>query len=55
MEPDPSKRWTIEDVMRDGWVKGIEVCTEGGEGNGRHVHVSARAMGAKNLAMLGQQ
>ena len=43
LEPDPSNRSTIEDVMAHPWIQSIEVCHEVPEP--KHVHVSARAMG----------
>ncbi|KAF9446868.1 Pkinase-domain-containing protein [Macrolepiota fuliginosa MF-IS2] len=51
LEPDPRHRWTIEEVMKHPWVKGIEVCTEAKDP--KHMHVSARAMGQTYVAMLG--
>jgi len=50
LEPDPSLRSTIEEVMAHVWVKGIEVCI--GSEKPTHVHVSARAMGAAQLGNI---
>jgi protein-serine/threonine kinase len=50
LEPDPSLRSTIEEVMAHAWVKGIEVCI--GSEKPTHVHVSARAMGAAQLGNI---
>lgn len=47
LEPDPSHRSTIEEVLEHVWVKGIEVCHEVTQP--KHVHVNARAMGLAQL------
>ncbi|KXN83358.1 Serine/threonine-protein kinase hal4 [Leucoagaricus sp. SymC.cos] len=52
LEPDPKHRLTIDGVMGNAWVKGIEVCT--GTKEPKHVHVCARAMSQTYMAMLGQ-
>jgi len=43
LEPDPKKRYMIEDVIKHPWVQAIEICHETPQP--RHVHVNARAMG----------
>jgi len=50
LEPNPSMRSTIDDVMAHAWVKGIDVCV--GAEKPTHVHVSARAMGLAQLGSL---
>ncbi|KAJ7223253.1 Pkinase-domain-containing protein [Mycena pura] len=50
LEPDPTQRATIEDVLGCTWMQGVEVCWEVGE-LAKHVHVNARAMAA---VVLGQ-
>lgn len=54
LEPDPSKRLTIEQVMKETWVMKIEVCVDDvtGSVDFGHVHSCAKAMGEKNIAML---
>jgi len=47
LEPDPTHRSTIEEVMAHAWIQSIEVCHEVPEP--KHVHVSARAMGMAYL------
>jgi len=47
LEPDPTHRLTIEEVMAHTWIQSIEVCHELPEP--KHVHVSARAMGMAYL------
>ncbi|KAG6856599.1 hypothetical protein H0H87_002691 [Tephrocybe sp. NHM501043] len=42
LEPDPRGRSAIEEVMKDAWIKSIEVCYEVQEP--KHIHVSAKAM-----------
>ncbi len=54
LEPDPGKRLTIEQVMKETWVLKIEVCVDGVNGSVDlgHAHSCAKAMGEKNMAML---
>ncbi|KAF5356276.1 hypothetical protein D9756_004367 [Leucocoprinus leucothites] len=54
LEPDPSKRWSIEEVMKDPWVTKIDVCIEAVNRGGvaGHVHSCAKAMGDRNMALL---
>lgn len=40
LEPRPEKRILIEEIMKDNWIKSIEVCTLVAEP--RHIHVHAR-------------
>lgn len=40
LEPRPEKRILIEEIMKDAWIKSIEVCTLVAEP--RHIHVHAR-------------
>ncbi|RDB24629.1 Serine/threonine-protein kinase hal4 [Hypsizygus marmoreus] len=47
LEPDPRLRATIEDVIANSWVKGIEVCHEVKEP--KHIHISAKALGSLYL------
>ncbi|KAG8908115.1 serine/threonine-protein kinase HAL4/sat4 [Tulasnella sp. 403] len=42
LEPRSEKRILIEDVMRDAWIKSIEVCTL--VAKPKHIHVHARQM-----------
>lgn len=49
LEPDPEKRWPIEQVMQHDWVKEIEVCAVVG-GQGKHTHNSAKMMGQTYMA-----
>jgi len=42
LEPRPEKRVLIEQIMKDEWIKSIEVCTQ--MQKPRHVHVHARQM-----------
>lgn len=45
LDPDTSKRASIDDVLKDDWVKGIEVCEEGHAKNGhRHEGVPFTVM-----------
>ncbi|XP_006455005.1 protein kinase [Agaricus bisporus var. bisporus H97] len=54
LEPDPEKRWPIEQVMEHEWVRGIEVCSvvraQGREP--KHSHACAKATGQNHLAAL---
>jgi len=54
LEPEPSKRLTIEQVMKETWVMKIEVCMDAVNGSvdPGHVHSCAKAMGEKSIAML---
>jgi protein-serine/threonine kinase len=47
LEPDPKARILIQDVVKHGWVEGIEVCHAVAKPS--HVHVHARAMGMAQL------
>ena len=49
LEPNPKKRVTIEEVMKNTWIEGVEVCHE--VASPKHVHVHAQALA---LAQLGQ-
>jgi protein-serine/threonine kinase len=40
LNPDPKKRPGVEDVLKDEWVMGIEVCKDGKALNG-HTHEGA--------------
>lgn len=40
LEPKPEKRILIEEVMKDAWIQGIEVCIL--VDKPKHVHVNAR-------------
>lgn len=42
LEPKPEKRILIEDVMKDSWLKTIEVCTL--VPKPKHIHVHARQL-----------
>lgn len=37
LQPDPSKRVLIEEVLKDPWIQSIEVCVDGKAKNG-HKH-----------------
>ncbi|ORX39054.1 kinase-like domain-containing protein [Kockovaella imperatae] len=39
LDPDPKTRWGIDDVLKDKWMQGVEVCEEGKENS--HSHSSA--------------
>ena len=39
LDPDPKTRWGIEEVLKDKWMMGINVCKEGEVND--HTHVSA--------------
>lgn len=53
LEPDPEKRWPIEQVVEHEWAKEIEVCTvvEAQGKEPRHGHASARTTGQSYLAV----
>lgn len=40
LHPDPKRRATVEDVLKDEWVQSIEVC-ENGKGRNGHTHEGA--------------
>jgi len=46
LEPNPKLRIQIEDVMKDAWLVGVEVCTDPGKKPG-HVHAHAQARAAQ--------
>jgi len=50
LEPDPKKRFAIEEVIKHSWLETIEVChiVE----NPQHVHVHARALAQSQLREL---
>lgn len=50
LEPDPKKRFAIEEVIKHSWLESIEVChlVE----NPQHVHVHARALAQTQLREL---
>ena len=39
LDPDPKTRWGVDELLKDKWMTGVEVCEEGKE-NG-HGHSSA--------------
>ncbi|TRM63033.1 kinase-like domain-containing protein [Schizophyllum amplum] len=53
LEPNPTKRASIESIFEHEWVKSIEVCWEKGEGQEGHVHVNARAVSSQVLRDVG--
>jgi protein-serine/threonine kinase len=42
LEPDPKKRWSVEDVVKHAWVEGLDVCYTSDQP--RHIHVAANAI-----------
>lgn len=38
LEPDPKNRASIEDVMKHGWMKSIEICLDVEKPTHVHVH-----------------
>ncbi len=53
LEPDPKKRWTVKDVMSNGWMEGVEVCTIVEKPT--HVHAHVRAMLHQHMEKLAEQ
>lgn len=39
LNPDPKTRWGVDEVLKDKWLTGVEVCVEGEENH--HTHTSA--------------
>lgn len=39
LDPDPKTRWGIEEVLKDKWLAGVQVCKEGEVND--HTHVAA--------------
>lgn len=37
LETDPNRRWNLQSILRDDWVKGVDACTPS-EPGARHVH-----------------
>lgn len=42
LSPDPAKRADIETVLRDSWVRGLDVCQDVREPKHTHPHLQTR-------------
>ncbi len=51
LEPNPKLRVPIEEIMKQPWVQGIEVCHT--VEKPKHVHVHARALAQAQLREVG--
>ena len=50
LEPNPKARSLIEDIIKDKWIQGIEVCHLVPKPT--HVHVNAKAMAQAQVQVL---
>jgi protein-serine/threonine kinase len=46
LDPNPKQRAQIEEIMKDSWLAGVEVCTDTTKKPG-HVHAHAQARAAQ--------
>jgi protein-serine/threonine kinase len=50
LEPDPKKRWSVEEVMKHAWMEGLEVCYSSPKPG--HIHVNATALAQAHISVV---